>query len=252
MFLTVLYTSVVLLVMTGLCYIVMKRKSNALIVLVYQKIGDPPKRCSNPREWTSVVALTALLDQLQKHAFSTLSVEQIRQGNLPSKSVFLVFLDGYRSFYQKVYPLLEARRMHACVCIPTAAIGTYNQWQNPHQEPWQDLLTRQEVEELSKNPLICIGAQALQREDITQLSPQQASYTIQESLWRLSQIISRQPEVLAIYPARQYSKNTTELLSHFQGLILTPKIGLNFPPLQHLKICRGNSIFTKWILWRMW
>ena len=91
---TVLYIFVVLLVLIGLCYIVLKRKSNTLTVLVYQKIGDPPKHCSNHKEWTSVAALTARLDRLQNHAFSTVSVEQIRQGNLPSKSVF----DGIYTF----------------------------------------------------------------------------------------------------------------------------------------------------------
>ncbi|MCQ2410521.1 MAG: polysaccharide deacetylase family protein, partial [Elusimicrobiaceae bacterium] len=176
-------------------------------VLTYHKVGTRPSRSSSNKEWTSLSSLTRTLDKIKRNGLETLLPEKILRGEIPPKAVLLVFLDGYRSFYTTVYPLLKERGLSACVCLPTACVGTYNSWQDPYREPWQDLLTWEEVNELAKDPLISIGAQALNRQDLTLLPAEQAAYCAQESVFRLTKKLSQKPNLFAAYPAQNKTEN---------------------------------------------
>ena len=214
-------------------------------VFTYQKIGVAPKNSPFKNEWTSVSALTHTLDKIKKRGLTTLSPAQILSGNLPQKSVLLLFLDGYRSFYQIVYPLLKERGLSACVCLPTACVGTYNSWQDPHQEFWQDLLTWDEIEILSKDPLISFGAQTLNREDLTLLPNEQARYNAQESIFRLTKFLPNPPQLFAAFPSRKKLKNAAEILPSFDGIVISAD-GI-IKPTCPAKVVRGNSWHAKWL-----
>lgn len=216
-------------------------------VFTYQKIGVAPKNSPFKNEWTSLPALTHTLDKIKKRGLTTLSPAQILSGNLPQKSVLLLFLDGYRSFYQTVYPLLKERNLSACVCLPTACVGTYNSWQDPHQEFWQDLLTWDEIEILSKDPLISFGAQTLNREDFSLLPTDQAQYTARESIFRLGKLLPNTPQLFAAFPARKKLKNAAEILSGFDGLIVSAAGNCIKNSPVSLSVIRGNSWRAKWL-----
>ena len=216
-------------------------------VFTYQKIGVAPKNTPLKNEWTSLPALTRTLDKIKKRGLTTLSPAQILSGNLPQKSVLLLFLDGYRLFYQTVYPLLKERNLSACVCLPTACVGTYNSWQDPHQEFWQDLLTWDEIEILSKDPLISFGAQTLNREDISLLPTDQAQYTARESIFRLTKFLPNPPQLFAAFPARKKLKNAAEILPGFDGLIVSAAGNCIKNSPVSLRVIRGNSWRAKWL-----
>lgn len=216
-------------------------------VLTYQKIGLAPKNSPLKNEWTSLRALTRTLNKIKKRGLTTVSPAQILSGDAPENSVLLLFLDGYRSFYQTVYPLLKERNLAACVCLPTACVGTYNSWQDPHQEFWQDLLTWDEIEILSKDPLISFGAQTLNREDLTLLPNEQARYNAQESIFRLTKFLPNPPQLFAAFPSRKKLKNAAEILPGFDGLIITPNGTANKTP-HTVSVVRGNSWRAKWNL----
>lgn len=216
-------------------------------VLTYQKIGVAPKNSPLKNEWTSVSTLTRTLDKIKKRGLTTVSPAQILSGDAPEKSVLLLFLDGYRSFYQIVYPLLKERNLSACVCLPTACVGTYNSWQDPYQEFWQDLLTWDEIETLVADPLIAFGAQALAREDISLLSDEQARYTAQESLFRLTAKLPRAPEVFAAFPAKKPLKNVVQMLPEFNGMIVSPTAVFSPNPDAAFQIIPGNTWRARWL-----
>ena len=215
-------------------------------ILIYQKIGVAPKNSALKNEWTSLRTLTRTLDKIKSRGFTTVSPAQLSDGKIPLKSVLLLFLDGYRSFYTEVYPLLQARQLAACVCLPTACVGTYNSWQDPHREFWQDVLTENELKKLAKDPLISFGAQALNREDISLLPAEQAHYTAQESVFRLTQMLPKPPALFAVFPAQKKVKNAQEILPGFNGVIITPDGVLNKLP-HNVSILRGNSWRAKWM-----
>ena len=212
-----------------------------LHILTYQKIGTPPKNTLLSREWTSLKRLTRTLDKIKKRGWPVVSPGQILDGKITTDSVLLLFLDGYRSFYTEAYPLLGARGWAACVCLPTACIGGHNRWQDPHRESWQDLLSWEEIKILGKDAHISFGAQALNREDLSLLPPEQARYAAQESVFRLAKNLPRPPQLFAFSPAQKIVKNPTEILPDFDGLmIFADKVMLKNPSVT-IKIKRGNS-----------
>lgn len=212
-----------------------------LHILTYQKIGTPPKNTPLSREWTSLKRFTRTLDKIKKRGIPVVSPAEIVEGKVTTDSVLLLFLDAYRSFYTEVYPLLRTRDWAACVCLPTACINGHNRWQDPHRESWQDLLSWEEIKILSKDAHISFGAQALNREDLSLLSPEQARYAVQESLFRLSKNLSHPPQLFAFSPMQKPLKNSTEILPDFNGLmVFSDKAVLKNSPLR-FKVVRGNS-----------
>ncbi len=222
------------------------QRMNRLRVLTYQKIGTPPKHTPFKNEWTSLRTLQRTLAHLQKRKIATVSPAQILAGEIPARAVLLLFLDGYRSFYTDVYPLLKEYQLAACVCLPPACLSTYNTWQDPHQEFWQDLLAKDEIKTLGKDPLISFGAQALTREDLTLLPDEQARQNARESVFRLSRFLPKQPKLFAVFPAKNQLKNAAQLLPGFNGLIVTPDeiSGLSC----RTSVMRGNRWGIKWKL----
>ena len=215
-------------------------------ILIYQKIGVAPKNSALKNEWTSLRTLTRTLDKIKSRGLTTVSPAQLLSGNVPGNAILLLFLDGYRSFYTEVYPLLQARQLAACVCLPTACVGTYNSWQNPHREFWQDVLTQNELKKLAKDPLVSFGAQALNREDISLLPDEQARYLAEESVFRLGKLLPAAPELFAVFPAQKKVKNADDFLPGFNGLIVTPDGVLNKLP-RTVSIMRGNSYRARWM-----
>lgn len=217
-------------------------------ILTYQKIGTPPKNTPLPGEWTTLKQLTRTLDKIKKRGVATLSPRQLLEDKIPNKSVLLLFLDGYRSFYTDVYPLLKARDLSACVCLPTACLGGHNRWQNPYQESWQDLLSWDEIKTLAKDERISFGAQALNREDLSLIPPEQARYAAQESIFRLTENLPAAPQLVALFPTKKQIKIPAKIVPDFNGIMVTDKNGMLPNSSQSLKVIRGNSWRAFWAI----
>lgn len=212
------------------------------LILAYQKIGNPPPHSVLKKQWTSLRILTRTLDTLASGRFSPIHLQDIQNNTFSPQSVLLVFLGGYRSFYKEVYPLLKERNLPACVCFPVDCLGTYNAWQNPYQEPWQDLLTCKEVEELAQDPLIFFGAQALRAQDPATHPSQQASFLIKESLFRLEKKLTLTPSIFALYPFT--GKKLPPALADFAGWTISERALPDTLPFKW-----GNSCLARWTVW---
>ena len=186
--------------------------------LVFKKIGIPPKNSSLKQEWTTVDALDKIFQQLIRQQYTFLTPKKLNS-LYPEKSVLLVFAGGYRSFYTYVFPLLEKYQVPAVVLIAPDLIGTYNSWQDPYKEPWQDLLTLEEDNELKKSPLIYWGALPLSCQNSTACSKEQAVFAIKESIFRLEHQLGISPSVWSNYPASKTSPDVLSSLTQ-QGIKL--------------------------------
>ena len=247
-FLIVKWGLLSLLILVASLLVFKHRQASGLWVLTYPKIGRPPYPCINKKEWTTPAQLIRTIDQLQKRGFTFISP---RVADIPSKAILLVFLDGYHTFYREIYPLLKARQLPCTVCVPAEFIGKYNAWQNPQQEPWQDLLTLEELHQLAQDPLVTLGAQPLSRQDVTQLSPEQAQYEITEGIFRLEKILGKQPALFALWPAHGPLRLRELMPEQFRGWIWTHELGINQTPSSRLKTIWGNSWRARWLLWKM-
>ena len=210
-------------------YFFLRRRPHALFVLAYQKVGCAPKHSRLPREWVSPKAFEKTLLRLHKYGFTTVSLQKLSEGKLPQKPVLLAFIGGYQSFVTDIFPLLEKHQMQAAVFISPDLAGTYNAWQDPHEEPWQNLLTEKELKTLHKSGLVSVGALALGGQDVTLLPAEDAAVSVQESLFRLKTQLGIKPEGFAFCPAHRFDpKQAAELLpAGFVYPVLTPRKGFN-------------------------
>ncbi|HGU9817848.1 TPA: poly-beta-1,6-N-acetyl-D-glucosamine N-deacetylase PgaB [Enterobacter chuandaensis] len=138
--------------------------ANGFVTIAYHEVedGETDQRFMSVR--TS--ALKEQFAWLRENGYRPVSVAQIREAHrggkpLPEKAVLLSFDDGFSSFYTRVYPLLVAYQWPAL----WAPVGS---WINtPAGQPVQygdekiareRFATWQQVQELSRSPLVEIGA----------------------------------------------------------------------------------------------
>ena len=192
-------------ILTG---ITLHRKPNALFILAYEKIGKAPQNSRLKNEWTSAKQVKKTLLWLRKHHFTPV---RGALSNLPEKPVLLAFMGGYKSFISEIFPLLQEFQMPAMLFVPVNLTSTYNAWQNPHQEPWQNLLTEKELKMLAKSGLISFGAISLNGEDLSAVPESEAAYLAQESVFRLHTQLGLKAEGFAFYPAGDKVKKLTDI-----------------------------------------
>ena len=204
-----LYLALGLVILAGiLTGIALYRKPNALFILAYEKIGKAPQKSRLKNEWTSAKQVKKTLLWLRKHHFTPVSGGL---SNLPEKPVLLAFMGGYKSFISEIFPLLQEFQMPAMLFVPVNLTGSYNAWQDPLQEPWQNLLTEKELKTLAKSGLISFGAISLNGEDLSALPTEQASYLAQEGIFRLHTQLGLKAEGFAFYPAGDKVKHLTNI-----------------------------------------
>lgn len=226
----------------------------ALPIFYFEKTGTPFKHSSLKDEWISPSRLEQLFQWLARRQFTSISPQQLP--SLPSKPVWLVFMGGYRSFYSLVFPLLKKYNLKATVFLPTDLIGTYNAWQNPHEEPWQDLINASELEDLKKSNLISFGVLALQTEIPLKANKQNTAFLLRESAYRLLHQQNIQPQAFSNYPTDLTEEQLTTILSGgFSFPFVTTKDGINPLPLTKEPLCSlpvsKRPFYTRLMLWKL-
>ena len=251
-----LYTAAGLL--AALCiYFLLRRRPHALFVLAYEKAGAAPKHSSLKGEWISPQVFGRHLNWLSKHGFTVISLQTLSSARrLPAKPVVLVFLGGYQSFFTQIFPMLKQANTPVAVFLPPALAGAYNAWQDPHREPWQNLLTENQIKEMQKSGLIDFGALCENGEDLTLLPLQQAAGLLQESAAVMQIRLKLKPKGFAFWPAARFTlKKASRLLPEgFGGLVLTPLEGPNKRTGKKLflKVLfpARRPLAVRWALWK--
>src|SRR5690606_23364054 len=137
---------------------------NKFLALAYHDVED-----SDPDQTFVSVSTEHLVQQfawLRENGYRPVTVDQIleaRHGGepLPDKALLLTFDDGYRSFYTRVLPLLQAYQWPAVLAPVGAWVDT------PEDEPVdfggkpaerERFLTWKQVSEIARSGLVEIGA----------------------------------------------------------------------------------------------
>ncbi len=156
-------------------------------ILTYHYISVNPDPVHDPlRTGLSVEpqVFAAQLDWLIKRGYTTVTLDDIYFAadygwTLPAKPVVLTFDDGYRDFYTEAWPLLQARQMKATIYLISDVLGQPN------------YLTPAMVVELSRSPLITVGAHTRTHPSLPTLSPQRSREEIVGGKQRIEQLIGR-------------------------------------------------------------
>ncbi len=112
-----------LILLTGLVH---AQAGQSFVAISYHDVRDDVTGDYDPDQYAvSTRNLAAHFRWLSDHGYQPVSIEQIRSARagdsrLPDKAVLLSFDDGYRSHYEKVYPLLRAFNYPAVFSLVTA------------------------------------------------------------------------------------------------------------------------------------
>jgi peptidoglycan/xylan/chitin deacetylase (PgdA/CDA1 family) len=152
-------------------------------ILVYHTIDDvnaatacaetiSPERFEQQLRWLSrrrhVVSLEATLTRSQRESL-----------------VAITFDDGYRDNLTVALPVLERFRLPMTVFVVAGFVGT------------DGYLSKDELREISRHPLVTIGAHGLWHRDFNSLSTEDARHELTESRRYLEEIIGKRVDLMA-------------------------------------------------------
>lgn len=171
-----------------------------LPVLAYQKIGESPKNSRLKNQWVCVKKLEKTLSFLAKHRYTFITPADLASPLAP-KPVLLAFFGGYQSFYTDVFPLLQKYKARAVLFVASDTLGTYNSWQDPCQEPWQNVLTHEQLTELAQSKLVQIGTLGLTGKNLLDLPDTAlAREELLESIHRLKTLHKTETCAVGFWP----------------------------------------------------
>ena len=220
-----------------------------LPVLAYQKIGHAPQNSRLKNEWVSPHQLEKTLTWLVRRGYTFITPLDLAK-ELPPNPILLAFIGGYQSFYTDVFPLLQKHRVCATLFVAVQTLGTYNSWQDPYKEPWQNIVTEKQLNLLLKSKFVQIGTLGLDGHNLLKDDPTAAKQTLLESIYRLEKLHKITPCAAAFWPGAKDLHHRAFAIGGGIGLpIITSLPGKNAPTeKQFLRILRPN-LFTKLMLW---
>ncbi len=175
-------------------------------VLTFQKIGKIPVDSHLKNQWATPQALENWLTFLTQKGYQFVTPADLSQ-SLPQRPIMLAFIGGFQSFYTEVFPLLKKYKIPATCAVAVETLGTYNSWQDPHKEPWQNILTPSQLDDIVKSKLVQVATLGLTGNDLTELPLQQAQQEIAESIYRLKKLHDIEAGSVALWPwASQHTK----------------------------------------------
>lgn len=196
----------------------------SLPVLVFQKVGKPPLRSRLKNQWTTPQQLTNILTLLTKRKYHVITPNDLNK-RLPARPILLVFVGGYQSFYTEVFPLLQKFNIPATCAVAVETLGTYNAWQDPYREPWQNVLTSKQLTALVKSGLVNIATLGLDGKDLSQLSVEQAQQEVEESIHRLNKLHQLKACAAVFWPGTPCSQ--VKFTPEFELPVITGNYGFN-------------------------
>ena len=224
--------------------------STLLPVLAYQKIGRVPKNSRLKNEWHSPRSLKKMLTWLHNRGYTFITPLDL-QKELPPKPVLLAFIGGYQSFYTDVFPLLKTHKICATLFVAVDTLGTYNRWQNPYKEPWQNIVTEKQLKEMVKSKLVQVGTLGLDGHNLLADAPSDAQQNLLESIYRLETLHKIAPCAAAFWPFAKDPQNNALAIGGGLNLpVITSKKGVNaLTEKKFLRILKPGFL-TKILLWK--
>jgi len=136
--------------------------------------------------------------------------------------VVLTFDDGYESFYQNVFPILNEMKIPATIFIPSHFIGKINSWDYTGNLLPAKHLSKTQIEELSRNQ-ITIGSHGLSHRCLTNLTDRLLTIELTKSKEIIENIIGKKISFIS-YPFGRFDSHVESIAfkaGYRQGLSLS-------------------------------
>lgn len=175
-----------------------------LPVLMYHNIGKAPASSRYKKLWVSPENFAKHMDYLKKHGYNFISFTElawsVKTGEpLPDNPVLVTFDDGYRNNYTEAWKILKDKGGKGNIFLVYNTIGKHNAWQNPEEEPWQPMLTWEEIREMQESGIMDFGSHTMNHPALQNLAPETAAWELRESRKRLGDRLGREVACMA-YP----------------------------------------------------
>jgi len=157
------------------------------------------------------------MDYLLGKGYHVISLDEmmagIRSNSLPSKPVVLTFDDGYRDFYENVFPILREKSIRATVFAISQFVGgpRYVEW-------WQ-------IREMVGSNLVLVGDHTLNHPSVLKLSVDEERNQIVSARKILEENTGQKVEFFA-YPYGSYNSAAEQILKEngFIGAVVTTNV----------------------------
>lgn len=189
-------------------------------ILVYHRISkvadDPHLLAVSPKNFRDQVEY--LKREYKILPLSTL-VANLKNNRLEARQTAITFDDGYADNLFEALPILEEMGVPATIFITTGKIDSNEPFYWDTNRPLSICgrpLSKEELLQLAKSPLIEIGAHTVDHPNLGKTGSAQQKIEIENSKKTLEQLLGRTISLFA-YPfgsAASYSKNTIETLKH--------------------------------------
>lgn len=130
-------------VLLSLQYPWWRKKQDGLLVLRYTHIGRPHKKTKDKTKWISAKAFAAQMDFLARRGFNAVSLSEIADNRLPARPVAITFDCGYKDTLAAAETILKKHNFKANIFLTPLAVDKYNFWDDPENNPWEQIITRE-------------------------------------------------------------------------------------------------------------
>lgn len=171
---------------------------------VVEQIGSQPEARNLE---VTLDYFTKTLEGFMKESVDFIGIDQVAS-RLKTKShhpfVCVTFDDGYLDTYSLAYPVLKERQIPFCVYLTR---DFYQGKAKPHWNPEVEMMTADQLLELSNDPLCILGVHTCSHPHLSQLSAENQRHEIEACKADLENILGKPVRHLA-YPYGDFNLET--------------------------------------------
>ncbi|MEF3280194.1 MAG: polysaccharide deacetylase family protein [Elusimicrobiota bacterium] len=172
------------------------KNKKGLNVLVYHKIGYPPKDSKLKELWVTPERFEKHILWLKKNGYKAIVFSELLdyyKNNKPVDNIVLItFDDGYENNYRYAYPILKKYDSKGNIFVVYNTIGNVNIWHNPETEAWQNMATKEMLIEMSESGVIEFGAHTMNHPRLEKIPLEDAAWEIRESKKQLENLLGKE------------------------------------------------------------
>ena len=156
--------------------------------------------------------------------------------------VVITIDDGYRDNFLNAYPILKEFKLPAIIFLATGLIGTNEKMQRYKDMPSPDMLSWDEVKEMSRNN-ITFGAHTVTHPHLPELDYSKQKEEIESSIKMLyDQLPQELGRSIFCYPYGEYNSDTLKIMQELGiKIAFTVHEGINSPKVNPLELNRDGG-----------
>ncbi len=183
-----------IIVLSSLRWTWWRLQKKGLPVLVYHKIGYPPKNSALKKLWVSPEKFKKQIKYLKKCGYATVHFSDILadfngEKKLPEKPVLITFDDGYENNYTYAYKILKELNAKGNIFVVYNTIGKVNTWHHTKTEPWINMASMTMLKEMHESKVMEFGGHTMNHPNLLSLDFERVKWEIRESKKQLEALL---------------------------------------------------------------